>query len=71
MKKLKKLIVSLLLLVAAFGFLMLITGMLSVPASAEKGTYCDSGKTMYCWTSLPYWECRDQIGGVHCADPVN
>jgi hypothetical protein len=71
MKKLNKLIVSALLLVAAFGFLMLITEMLPVPASAVKGTYCDSGKTYYCWTSPPYWQCLTDKGGINCTDPVN
>jgi hypothetical protein len=70
MKKLKKLIVSLLLLVAAFGFLMLITEMLPVRASAP-AWFCDVGKTYYCWTSWPYWECRTEKGGIYCTDPVN
>jgi len=71
MIKLKKLIISALFLFAAFGLLTLITEMPVGSASAEVGVYCDSGKTFYCWTSLPYWECRTQVGGTHCADPVN
>jgi len=71
MKKLNKLIISIWTAYAVFGFLALITEMPVGTASAEQGVYCDAGKTLYCWTSLPYWECRTQLGGIHCSDPVN
>lgn len=67
MKKLKKFFVTALLLLAAFGFLATIT---ELPiASAGGGTFCDEGKELYCWTSIPYWLCLSE-GGTHCADPV-
>ncbi len=33
------------------------------------GKFCNSGSQYFCWTSLPYWECRTKTGGVHCVDP--
>jgi len=69
MIKLKRLIVSTLLLIAAFGFLALITELPIGSVSAEQALYCDSGKTLYCWTCLPAWECRT-FGGIHCSDPA-
>jgi hypothetical protein len=72
MKKLKKLIVSALLLFAVLGFLLTIMEMPVTSASAEWGPdYCVGPPIYYCWINYPYWQCRDQIGGVHCADPVN
>ena len=71
MKDRKRQIITAALLVAAFGFLALITEMPVGTALAEQGVYCDSGKTLYCWTCLPAWECRTQVGGSHCSDPVN
>jgi len=69
MIKLKKLIISTLLLIAAFGFLALITEMPVGSASAEVKIICDSGETLYCWTHIPYWDCLTQISGSHCIDP--
>ncbi|MBC7362696.1 MAG: hypothetical protein H5U06_10530 [Candidatus Aminicenantes bacterium] len=43
------------------------------PAKASQGnegTFCDSGKTYYCWISFPYWQCLSTIGGLRCADPI-
>jgi hypothetical protein len=70
MKKLKKLIVSTLLLLAALGFLVLITEMPSVSASAYDD-FCVENASLYCWSSFPYWFCHSAAGGLHCLDPVN
>ena len=63
----KRLFSAVLLIMAAIGFLAILTG---APAAIAQGggTYCDDGKTLYCWTSLPYWQCLTQVGGVNCAD---
>jgi len=70
MKKLRKLTIFMLLLLGILGFLALITEAPAVSASASGGTFCDEGKTLYCWTQIPYWYCLDK-GYYHCADPVN
>lgn len=62
----------------AFGCLILAICLLIMtivikPAKASQGnegTFCDSGKTYYCWISFPYWQCLSTFGGVRCADPV-
>ncbi len=53
--------------------IILMTIILIKPAGAiqdNEGTFCDSGKTFYCWISYPYWRCLSYIGGLRCADPI-
>ena len=69
MKVLKKLLILIsLLFIIFFGFLVSITES-STAVEPKGGTFCDEGKDKFCWTSIPYWECRD-YGGPRCADPV-
>ena len=69
MKKMRKGVISAILLLAAFGFLATITGTSVDYASAGAGKYCNEGATKYCWTSLPDWYCLTAQGGTHCVDP--
>lgn len=70
MKKVRKIVFALLGLLILFQLLAFISQEPSNQLSANGGVFCDSGSQYYCWTSLPYWECRDKVGGYHCADPV-
>ncbi|MCW1310030.1 MAG: hypothetical protein QXP04_05035 [Candidatus Nanoarchaeia archaeon] len=65
MAKLKKVIIYLLLLLGIWVFLTLLT---EAPAGFAEGLFCNEGKNLYCWTSIPYWECRS-FGGPKCVDP--
>jgi len=70
MIKLKRLIVSTLLLIAAFGFLALITEMPLSIASALPPVICDEGEDQWCWESAPYWYCLGMVGQKRCINPV-
>lgn len=64
----KKVLILGMMTILAFVFWMTLTEMPTIAAGG--GTYCDKGKDKYCWTSIPYWECRTVLGGVKCTDPV-
>jgi len=60
------------LLIFAFIFFITITQMpaKSIAASVGGGgSYCDEGSSKYCWTSLPYWKCLTDQGGIKCVNP--
>lgn len=63
---LKKLLIIIVLVLVTVGFLEMV---IQPPLIIGGGTFCDEGKELFCWTSIPYWECRD-YGGPQCADPV-
>lgn len=63
-----KVIVSVVLLLAVFGFLAIITEMPTVSAS-EPAVICNQGTKYYCWVSDPNWDCGTDIGGVRCTAP--
>ncbi len=70
MKKAKAMIRGLIFLFLLFQLIAIMSREPSRQLIANEGVFCDSGSQYYCWTSLPYWECRTKLGGYRCADPI-
>ncbi|MBC7362697.1 MAG: hypothetical protein H5U06_10535 [Candidatus Aminicenantes bacterium] len=70
MKRGVRMFIIMVILLILFQFMAFICQEPSGQLIANQGVFCDSGSQYYCWTSLPFWECRDKVGGYHCTDPV-